>query len=90
MQFGYLGSMTSDFYVKPPLLVYLMAFTGLLGSHLLMDHHDSQQHAGLHHAVWWPQQEVTSPEKSGVDRGAISYQRLNSWPVASTVLTMVI
>ena len=41
---------------------------------MLMDLHPSQQHAGLHHAVWRPQQEVTrlnarfkptSPEKSG-------------------------
>ena len=41
-----------------------------------MDPHPAQKHAGLQHAVWWPQQEVTrpkarfeptSPEKSGLD-----------------------
>ena len=46
---------------------------------MLMDPHPSQQHAGLHHAVWQLQQEVTrlkarfkptSPKKSGVDGGA--------------------
>ena len=44
---------------------------------MLTDPHPSQQHAGLHHAVWRPQQEVTrpktvptSPEKPGVDEGA--------------------
>ena len=49
----------------------------LLGSPMLTDPHPSQQHAGLHHAVWRPQQEVTrpktvptSPEKPGVDEGA--------------------
>ena len=42
---------------------------------MLMDPHPSQEHAGLHHAVWQLQQEVTwlkarfkptLPEKSGV------------------------
>ena len=46
---------------------------------MLMDLHPSQQHAGLHRAVWQLQQEVTrlkarfkptSPKKSGVDGGA--------------------
>ena len=46
---------------------------------MLMDPHPSQQHAGLHHAVWQLQQEVTrpkarfkptSPKKSEVDGGA--------------------
>ena len=41
-----------------------------------MEPHPKQKHADLHHAVWWPQQEVTrpkarfkhtSPKKSGVD-----------------------
>ena len=51
----------------------------LLGSPMLMDPHPSQQHIGLHYAVWQPQQEVTRPKprfkttlpkKSGVDGGA--------------------
>ena len=51
----------------------------LLGSPMIMDPHPNQQHAGLHHAVWQLQQEVTkpkarfkptSPEKSGVNGGA--------------------
>ena len=55
----------------------LMAFTGVTNSH---GPHLSQQHAGLQHAVWQQQQEVTRPkarfkpflpEKSGVDWGAI-------------------
>ena len=48
---------------------------------MLMDPHPTQQHAGLQHAVWQLQQEVTrpnakfkssSPEKSGVDGWPIS------------------
>ena len=31
-------------------------------SPMLMDPNPSQQHAGLHHAVWQPQQEVTWPK----------------------------
>ena len=44
---------------------------------MLMDPHPSQQHVGLHYAVWQLQQEVTRPkarstlpEKSGVDGGS--------------------
>ena len=40
---------------------------------MLMDPHPSQQHAGLHHAVWQLQQEVTRLKarfKPGVDGGA--------------------
>ena len=46
---------------------------------MLMDSQPSLQHAGLHHAIWQLQQEVTrptakfkptSPNKSGVDGGA--------------------
>ena len=53
-----------------------MAFTGVNNPH---EPSPSQQHAGLHHAVWQLQQEVTRPrarfkptlpEKSGVDGGA--------------------
>ena len=44
-----------------------------------MDAHPRQLHAGLHHAVWWPQQEVTRPKArfksilpkmTGLDGGA--------------------
>ena len=46
-------------YYKPPLPSYWL----LLGSPLLMDlPPPSQQHAGLHHAVWRLQQEVTRPK----------------------------
>ena len=47
---------------------------------MLMDNHTSQQHAGLHHTVWWLQLEVTRskvrfkptlPEKPQMDGGAI-------------------
>ena len=46
---------------------------------MLMDPYPSQQHAGLHNAVWRPEEEVTrpkarfkptSPNSSGVDGGA--------------------
>ena len=46
---------------------------------MLMDPYPSQQHAGLHHTAWQPQQEVTRPKarfkptsagKPGVDGGA--------------------
>ena len=37
----------------------LMAFTGVTNT---LDPHPSQQHAGLHHAVWQLQQEVTTPK----------------------------
>ena len=48
----------------------------LTGLPMIKYPHPSHQHAGLHHAVWWPQQEVTRPKtrfkptsskKSGVD-----------------------
>ena len=46
---------------------------------MLIDPHPSLQHAGLHHAVWQPHQEVTrptSPKKSGVDGGANRWQHI--------------
>ena len=39
----------------PPLML-------LLGSPMLVDHHPSQKHLGLHQAVWRPEQEVTRPK----------------------------
>ena len=60
-------------FINPPTL------TAFPRSPLLMDLHPSQQHAGLHHAVWKPQQEVTRAkarfkhtlhEKSGVQSSA--------------------
>ena len=41
---------------------------------MLMDHHYSQQHAGLHHAVRQPQQEVTRPVDGLLTSGQ-SYKR---------------
>ena len=62
---------------------------------MLMDPHPSQQHTGLHHAVWQLQQEVNRPKSRfkhflawevwggwGSKSGAN-----NSWSVASPVLT---
>ena len=64
----------------------------LLWTHLFKDTHFSQQHAGLHHAVCTPQQEVsrpkgrfklTLPEKSGGGKSGanfvLHYELKGSW-----------
>ena len=44
------------------LLTQLTHYWLLLGSPMTMDPHPSQQHVGLQHTAWRPQQEVTRPK----------------------------
>ena len=44
-----------------------------------MDPHPSQQHAGLHHAVWQPQQEVTRPKARFKPTLPVAQEALGGW-----------
>ena len=62
-------------FIKAPLAPWL-----LLGSPMLMDPHPSQQHAGLHHAVWQLQVRVLFSANIGETSCSwVTFSLINLW-----------